>query len=193
MKIYTKYGDKGFTRLYGGKKVSKTDSRVEAYGTIDELSSQLGSVIAEMDGYEELSFIKSECEYIQQKLFDCGSDLAVPDNLRPYKQTEEDVLWLEDKIDEYIPRLPVLSSFIIPGGNKVAAMLHISRTITRRLERRIVAIILENENQNTECINEAGLKYINRLSDYFFVVARLVNVILGVPETVYKNSGKVFK
>ena len=188
MKIYTKYGDKGYTRLYGGERVSKTHVRVEAYGTLDELTSFLGSTIAKLDNYEELSDIKKECENVQQQLFDCGSDLATPGGLRPYKQTEEDIKWLEEKMDKYIPKLPKLQCFIIPGGSKIAAEFHILRTVTRRLERRIVAVIEADES-----VNEVGLIYINRLSDYFFVISCLINLRLGKSETVYKRSAKIFK
>ena len=141
MKIYTKYGDKGFTRLYGGDRVSKTHVRVEAYGTLDELSALLGSTIAKLENYKEMSDIREECENIQQQLFDCGSDLATPRELRPYKQTEEDVKWLEERMDQYIPLLPKLQCFVIPGGSKIAAEFHILRTVARRLERRIITVI----------------------------------------------------
>lgn len=188
MKIYTKYGDKGNTKLYGGDTVSKTHVRVEAYGTMDELTSLIGLIIAEIkenSEREKIEFLIEECENIQQQLFDCGSDLATPRELRPYKQNIDDVIWLENKIDEYMPQLPKLESFIIPGGHKISAMFHKARTMTRRLERRIVAVVLENES-----INEAGQKYVNRLSDYFFVVARLVNFKLEVKDTLYKKKCK---
>ena len=188
MKIYTKYGDKGFTRLYGGDRVSKTHVRVEAYGTLDELSALLGSIIAKLENYKEMSDIREECENIQQQLFDCGSDLATPRELRPYKQTEEDVKWLEERMDQYIPLLPKLQCFVIPGGSKIAAEFHILRTVARRLERRIIAVI-----ETDEAMNEAGLRYINRLSDYFFVISCLINLRLGKSETIYKRSAKVFR
>lgn len=188
MKIYTKYGDKGFTRLYGGDRVSKTHVRVEAYGTLDELSALLGSTIAKLENYKEMSDIREECENIQQQLFDCGSDLATPRELRPYKQTEEDVKWLEERMDQYIPLLPKLQCFVIPGGSKIAAEFHILRTVARRLERRIIAVI-----EADEAVNEAGLRYINRLSDYFFVISCLINLRLEKPETIYKRSAKVFR
>lgn len=188
MKIYTKYGDKGKTKLYGGDTVSKTHIRVEAYGTVDELCSLLGLIIAEMKIYDKINDLVLECEEIQQQLFDCGSDLATPRELRPYKQNENDVKFLELKIDEYILQLPKLESFIIPGGHKISAMFHQARTLTRRLERRIIAVVEANE-----MINSIGQKYINRLSDYFFVVARLVNNRLDVKDTIYKKSNKVFK
>ena len=98
MRIYTKYGDKGFTRLYGGDRVSKTHIRVEAYGTMDELCSHLGYVVSEMREYPILDDLRLECEEIQQHLFDCGSDLATPRELRPYKQEPANVSWLEERM-----------------------------------------------------------------------------------------------
>jgi len=148
----------------------------------------LGSVVAKMENYPELSDIREECVIIQHHLFDCGSDLATPGGLRPYKQTEKDVEWLENRIDEYLPQLPELKHFIIPGGSKIAAEFHILRTFTRKLERRIVALI-----ETEEHVNEAGLRYINRLSDYFFTVACLINVRMGVTETDYLRSDVIFK
>lgn len=188
MKIYTKYGDTGFTRLYGGDRVSKTHSRIEAYGTMDEVCSLLGRVVAEMREYPQLDDLRLECEEIQQHLFDCGSDLATPRELRPYKQTEENITWLEEKLDAYMHLPPSLEHFIIPGGHLVASSLHMARTMTRRLERRMVALIEEEE-----AINPVGLKYINRLSDYFFVLARLVNFRLETADTIYKRSAKIFR
>ena len=192
MKIYTKYGDEGFTRLAGGKRVSKTHVRVEAYGTIDELCSLLGAVVSEIRENEKLNNvlceIREECENIQQQLFDCGSDLAVSEGLRKYKQKIEDVEWMEQRMDEYIPLLPKLEYFIIPGGSKISSMFHLLRTTTRNLERKMVAVI-----EARESVNKIGLKYVNRLSDYFFVIACLVNVKLNVEETIYKKSKKVFK
>ena len=96
MKIYTKYGDKGKTKLYGGDTVSKTNVRVEAYGTMDELCSLVGLIVAEMREYEQLKFLIDEVEEIQQQLFDCGSDLATPRELRPYKQTPDMIEFLEN-------------------------------------------------------------------------------------------------
>ncbi|MET3557151.1 cob(I)alamin adenosyltransferase [Streptococcus rupicaprae] len=188
MRIYTKYGDTGFTRLYGGDRVSKTHCRVEAYGTMDEVCSLLGRIVSEMRDYPALDDLREECEEIQQHLFDCGSDLATPRELRPYKQEEANVTWLEEKMDAYIPIPEALAYFIIPGGHPLASSFHMARTMTRRLERKMVAVI-----EAQEAINPIGLKYINRLSDYFFVIARLVNHRLGVPDTVYKRSAKIFK
>ena len=174
MKIYTKYGDEGFTRLAGGERVSKTHVRVEAYGTMDEVCSLLGVIVAEIREDEKLNSvlgeIREECENIQQQLFDC------------------DVEWLEQRMDEYIPLLPRLECFIIPGGSKISSMFHMMRTSVRNLERKMIAVIEADEG-----INKIGLQYINRLSDYFFVVACLVNLKLGFSETVYKKSAKIFR
>lgn len=188
MRLYTKYGDKGFTRLYGGDRVSKTHVRVEAYGTMDEVCSLLGYIVAEMGKYENLLDLKLECEEIQQHLFDCGSDLATPRELRPYKQLPENVTFLEEKMDEYMHIPEALEFFIIPGGHSLAGLLHMARTTTRRLERRMVEVL-----EAGEAVNEVGLIYINRLSDYFFALARLVNHRLQTPDTVYKRSAKIFR
>lgn len=188
MKIYTKYGDKGFTKLYGGKKVSKNSSRVDAYGTVDEVCSMLGVLVAKMRNVTGLEEILKECEKIQQQLFDCGSDLATPDKLREYKQESGDVKWLESLIDKYVPQMPKLESFIIPGGSEISSLFHLIRSNIRKLERKIVKLFEENED-----VNEYGMQYINRLSDYFFVVACISNVKMGVKEVVYKKSSKVFK
>lgn len=188
MRIYTGYGDSGKTRLYGGDRVSKTHERVEAYGTMDELCSLLGRIVAEMREYPELDDLRQECEQIQQQLFDCGSDLATPRELRPYKQEEATVNWLEERMDAYMNQPPQLEKFIIPGGHLIASSLHMARTLTRRLERRMVALI-----EIEEKVNSVGMVYINRLSDYFFVLARLVNFRLGVADTVYERSSKIFR
>ncbi|NQN67618.1 cob(I)yrinic acid a,c-diamide adenosyltransferase [Streptococcus suis] len=188
MRIYTGYGDSGKTRLYGGDRVSKTHERVEAYGTMDELCSLLGRIVAEMREYPELDDLRLECEQIQQQLFDCGSDLATPRELRPYKQEEATVNWLEERMDAYMNQPPQLEKFIIPGGHLIASSLHMARTLTRRLERRMVALM-----EIEEKVNPVGLVYINRLSDYFFVLARLVNFRLGVADTVYERSSKIFR
>ncbi|HEL2383443.1 TPA: cob(I)yrinic acid a,c-diamide adenosyltransferase [Streptococcus suis] len=188
MRIYTGYGDTGKTRLYGGDRVSKTHERVEAYGTMDELCSLLGRIVAEMTEYSELDDLRLECEQIQQQLFDCGSDLATPRELRPYKQEEATVNWLEERMDAYMHQPPQLEKFIIPGGHLIASSLHMARTLTRRLERRMVALM-----EIEEKVNPVGLVYINRLSDYFFVLARLVNFRLGVADTVYERSSRIFR
>ncbi|MBF0698457.1 cob(I)yrinic acid a,c-diamide adenosyltransferase [Streptococcus danieliae] len=188
MRIYTKYGDGGATRLYGGVRVSKSDPRVEAYGTMDELNSLLGLVIAlvrEQGGFPSLI---EEGSLIQQELFDCGSDLATANQSRPYKQLPHSEIWLEEKIDDYLAQTPSVQQFVLPGGHILSAYYHQLRTLTRRLERRIVALMEIDSD-----INRVNLHYVNRLSDYFFVVARYLNHKLGEADQLYERSPSVFK
>lgn len=185
MRLYTKSGDKGQTSVIGGR-VSKDDVRVEAYGTIDEANSFVGKAVSEMDR-DLFKDILEDLEKIQHELFDCGSDLANITNKREYKLTEEAVTYLENKIDELIEEAPELERFILPGGSDASASIHIARTVTRRAERLIVSLMKEEE------IPEVALKYVNRLSDYFFAVARVINARLQVPDVEYVRSAKVFR
>lgn len=184
MRIYTRTGDSGNTRVIGGGKVSKGDARVAAYGTLDELNALIGFTITMLDNEEE---IKKELEHIQQTLFDCGNDLATPEGVRPYKTKGEHVDWLEERIDFYVDIPPQIEKFILPGGSKGAALLHMARTVTRRAEREIVVLM------NEETINPKALQYVNRLSDYFFAVARVVNFHVGKEDIFYENSAPVFR
>ncbi len=184
MRIYTRTGDGGNTRIIGGGKVRKDDVRVAAYGTLDELNALIGFTIAMLENEEAMN---EELEHIQQTLFDCGSDLATPDGVRPYKTKKEHAKWLEEKIDYYSEIPPEIEEFILPGGSKGAALLHMARTVTRRAEREIVALM------TTETINQEVLRYVNRLSDYFFAVARVVNFHAGKDDIFYENSAPVFR
>ncbi|MDD1370714.1 cob(I)yrinic acid a,c-diamide adenosyltransferase, partial [Bacillus sp. MHSD17] len=170
MKLYTKTGDKGETSVIGGR-VDKDDIRVEAYGTIDEANSHIGYAMTKLQGgsFED---IYNELENIQHELFDCGGDLAIVAGKIPYKVTIEMVESLERRIDLYIEEAPPLERFILPGGSEPAAAIHIARTVVRRAERCIVSLQKEGE------INEVVLKYVNRLSDYLFAVARVINARL---------------
>ena len=125
---------------------------------------------------------------IQQYLFDCGNDLATPEKHEkyPYRTNADLVTWLESRIDEYAPIPPTVESFILPGGTQLAAQLHFARTVTRRAERRIVSL------QQEQTINQHVLKFINRLSDYFFALARVANTQAGVEDVLYERSGRVF-
>lgn len=163
MKIYTKTGDKGETSLFGGKRVSKADLRVEAYGTVDELNSAIGIAIAESQASE----CNSELIRIQNDLLDIGSVLANPKakSIRLEKRVEE----FEGLIDVMTKELPALANFILPGGGKGGAQLHFARTLARRAERRIVALAQK------EVIDNGILIYFNRLSDLLFTMARFVN------------------
>ena len=185
MQIYTRTGDHGTTRIIGGRSVYKNSAQVEAYGTVDELNSLLGMLASHPDCWSEL---QAEIMGIQQLLFDCGNDLATPEHSAKYdyRLSGDHVTWLESRIDEYSPIPPAIESFILPGGSSLAALIHFARTVTRRAERCIVSL------QQEQSINTACLKFVNRLSDYFFALARLANHHAGVEDVLYERSGKVF-
>ncbi|PIC98176.1 MULTISPECIES: cob(I)yrinic acid a,c-diamide adenosyltransferase [unclassified Sporosarcina] len=186
MKIYTKTGDKGTTSLIGGR-VAKDDLRVEAYGTIDELNSFIGKAMTELDG-EKFADILTDLETIQNELFDGGGDLANVMKERHYKLDEEPVTVLENRIDKLMEEAPELERFILPGGSPAAATLHIARTVTRRAER--VTVTLMNAADD---VSPVVGRYLNRLSDYLFVAARIVNARLGISDNEYVRSAKVFR
>ncbi|MBC7467635.1 MAG: cob(I)yrinic acid a,c-diamide adenosyltransferase [Bdellovibrio sp.] len=188
MKIYTKTGDKGTTRLVDGSQVEKFDLRVEAYGSVDELNSQLGVVrsLVEVKNSQALSSIDTKLEKIQNHLFNVGSLLGTENKVVFNKLpqiTEKQIEQLELWIDEATLELPELKNFILPSGDLIASQLHIGRTICRRAERRATEILLKNNDhyQNT-------LIYLNRLSDLLFTWARWVNLKLGRTETVWKKD-----
>lgn len=186
MKIYTRLGDQGYTSVIG-KRVSKDDVRVEAYGTIDELNALVGQAISVLNE-EVFSPLRKRLLQVQHELFDCGSDLAYakPEESL-YKVREEWVTKLEQWIDEYEQQLPALKRFILPGGSQGAANLHVCRTVCRRAERRTVTLTEQGE------VNQEVLRYLNRLSDFFFSAARFVNMIQGVEEVEYLRSAEVFR
>lgn len=186
MKIYTRTGDKGTTALIGGR-VAKDDLRVEAYGTIDELNSFVGKAMTELDT-EKFSDILTDLETIQNELFDGGGDLANVMKERHYKLDEEPITVLEERIDKLMEEAPALERFILPGGSPAAATLHIARTVTRRAER--VTVTLMNAADD---VSPIVVRYLNRLSDYLFVAARIVNARLGIPDNEYIRSAKVFR
>lgn len=179
MKIYTKSGDQGNTHLIG-KKVPKTDLRVEAYGTVDELNSLIGVTLVHLsDQHED---IRKDLKKIQQELFDLGGDLANVTDRDAYYIKEAFITDLEHRIDEYWEESPPLERFILPGGQSGAAYLHQCRTVARRAERRIVDVAQE------ETTPPAAIPYMNRLSDYFFSASRVVNVREGYEDTFYDAS-----
>ena len=182
MKICTKTGDKGETGLFGGERVSKNSFRIEAYGTIDELNAFIGLAIIEVSDKS----VKVLLQKIQNWLFSIGADLATPDNERPkklnvFRTTEEYYLYIEKEIDKYESKLDELRNFILPGGTKGAALLHICRTITRRAERMVVAL------NSTVKIGNNIIIFLNRLSDLFFVLARFDNAVTGTPDIEWKQ------
>ena len=185
MKIYTKTGDKGMTKLVGSSTVAKDSYRVESYGTIDELNSWVGYIISQLP--QENQGIKEELEALQHLLFDAGTDLSTPiEAQRPFKLQKESVHWLEQRIDFYTAQSPDIDRFILPGRTSAASMVHVARTIARRAERIIVRL------NWTAKINEEVLIFTNRLSDYFYALARYLNVQAQRPDVFYERSEKVF-
>ena len=185
MQLYTKRGDFGNTNLIGGRTVPKDSIRVESYGTIDELNSLVGYIVSQISDDADLE-IKQELIKLQHDLFDCGTDLSTPDGLKEYKVQEDLVEWIEARIDVYAEEPSIIEKFIIPGGHPVSSLLHIARTVTRRAERIIVALSKET------AINPIVPVFINRLSDYFFALARVVNYRKGIEEPFYERGGAVF-
>ncbi len=180
-KIYTKTGDDGTTGLVGGTRVKKYDPRLEAYGTIDELNAVVG-VIRSCKIPDDVSTLLVE---IQNKLFNIGSRLASDAKGQRITEklaiTENHIAYIEKAIDEMEKDLPKLRQFILPGGDLAAAQCHVARTVCRRAERRILEFA-ENDNAQPEII-----RYINRLSDLFFVLARKMGAISGVQDVPWKQ------
>ncbi|MCC7339550.1 MAG: cob(I)yrinic acid a,c-diamide adenosyltransferase [Bryobacterales bacterium] len=188
-KIYTKSGDKGMTSLVNGRRVAKNHARIDTYGTVDELNANLGlaaASIAELEagapGLERLGGIVSR---VQHELFNLGSLLATdPAHLHPKQPriTEADVSMLEAEIDSMNEDLPELTSFVLPGGCRLNAELHVSRTVCRRAERLCYALSQEEE------VPAEVLHYLNRLSDALFVWSRWASKMLGVPEVLWNPN-----
>ncbi len=177
MKIYTRTGDAGGTALFGGTRVSKADPRVAAYGDVDELNACLGVVRAQGDIAADVAEL---VERIQKDLFAIGARLADPaekiaERVTKVAVTDADVRRLEEWIDRFESELPPLRRFILPGGSRAGALLHLSRTVCRRAERSIVAL-------GADHVDAHLLAYVNRLSDLLFVLARAVNHRGGQPE-----------
>ena len=182
MKIYTKTGDKGVTSLVGGTRVPKTHIRLEAYGTVDELNSNLGFLGTYLLDEKDKSFLQQ----VQDKLFAVGSHLATDREKTELKAASvispEHVEMMEREIDRLDNLLPPLSAFILPGGSRGAAVCHICRTVCRRAERRILALAEQVE------ISSELLAYVNRLSDYLFVLSRKMNQDDKKDEIFWNNS-----
>ncbi len=179
MKVYTKTGDKGQTSLFGGKRVPKHDLRIDAYGTVDELNSYIGLI---RDQEIDKRSIDTLIE-VQDRLFTLGSILATePGNnkVKVPQLHEEDILFLEKEIDKMNEVLPEMRSFVLPGGHTTVSFCHITRCVCRRAER-LISSLSENEE-----INILVLQYLNRLSDYLFVLARKIVVDKAVKEVEWK-------
>mgnify|MGYP001156856020 FL=1 len=180
MKIYSKNGDKGKTSLIGGEIVSKHDLRVDAYGTIDELNSFLGLI----KDYSNEKDINEVLFKIQLKLFTIGSILAQFETKKENQPEKlqisaEDTIFIESQIDKIQKELPVLNKFIIPGGDKLVSFCHVSRAVCRRAERKITKLSEFSQ------VNENILTYVNRLSDFLFVLARYYTMILDIEESYW--------
>lgn len=180
MRIYTRRGDSGETGLIGGQRVPKDHPRVEAYGTVDELNSYLGLLRSSLQQDD----LDQALEKVQNLLFEIGSELACPPertaaftSVRP-----EHVSQLEQLIDRLESELPPLQHFILPGGSPAAALAHIARAVCRRAERRVVTL------RHEPSLNPDIIRYLNRLGDLLFVIARVINSRAGVPETVWRSE-----
>jgi len=175
-RIYTRAGDAGETSLGDGTRVPKSNLRIEAFGTVDELNSFIGVLLATGVPDEFRPWL----EQIQNELFDLGADLSVPadDERERLRISSEQVVWLEELCDLVNAGLAPLKSFVLPGGTEAAAILHVARTVCRRAERATVALAEE------AAVNPAVLAYLNRLSDFLFILARAANA--GNPEPLWK-------
>ena len=178
-KIYTKTGDSGQTGLFGGKRLSKNHIRIDAYGTVDELNSYIGLIRDTISN----PTLRLKLKILQDRLFDLGSVLSCdPDkdfNLQGI--IEEDITFLEEEIDSMTAKLPALKNFILPGGHTTVSFCHIARCVCRRAERKVVALAMEEE------VDEISIRFLNRLSDFLFVLARKLGKDLEVQEVTWQS------
>ncbi len=188
-RVYTRQGDQGETALAGGQRVPKDGARIEAYGTVDELNSFLGAVratVAELEpGDARLAALAAILLRVQHELFNLGSILAtLPEDVHPKQArvTDAEVLQLETEMDSMNEELRPLRSFILPGGSRLNAELHICRTVCRRAERACVALA------RVEAIPPESVRYLNRLSDALFVWSRWASHVTGAPETLWEPN-----
>jgi cob(I)alamin adenosyltransferase len=172
-KIYTRTGDDGSTSLGDGTRTGKDDPRVEAYGTVDELNSLIGSVLTQEIPEE----VENCLEEIQHDLLDLGGELSLPGKQYINKDY---ITWLELALDEFNDQLNPLQEFILPGGSFAAAHTHLARAVCRRAERRLVAL------SRSEAVNPDAIAYLNRLSDLLFVIARVINMAHGNGDTLWQ-------
>ncbi len=188
MKIYTGTGDKGKTSLFSGERVIKADPRIDAYGDLDELNSILGALTAYLSAEEELA---AKLQEIQSDLFHAGAwlatnaDSAAVESLK--KIPRDRIAFLEKAIDRFEKELPALKSFILPGGHLTAAWAHVARTVCRRCERKVVPLLSKITKAKTAEPYQRLLVFLNRLSDYLFVLARHCNRIHGVSDKPWRS------
>lgn len=188
MKIYTGTGDKGKTSLFSGERVSKADAQIDAYGDLDELNSILGALAAYLSAEKKLVV---ELQQIQSDLLQAGSWLATRpeskaiDSLREI--TADQISFLEKAIDRYEKELPELNTFILPGGHVSAAWAHVARTVCRRCERKAASLIDPSGEPRGTGPYQRLIVYLNRLSDYLFVLARHCNYIHGIADKTWRR------
>ncbi len=178
-KIYTKTGDKGETSLFGGARLPKSHLRIESYGTVDELNAHIGLLRDALQNEATRALLKK----IQDRLFDVGANLAVDPSkkMQVPEILEEDIQILEVEMDKMDEDLAPLKNFILPGGHLTVSYCHLARTVCRRAERNVVALSLVDE------VDEILVRYLNRLSDYLFVLARKIALDLGVEEVAWEK------
>jgi cob(I)alamin adenosyltransferase len=184
-RIYTKRGDAGDTSLAGGQRVPKESLRIEAYGTVDELNAFVGLARATCEQAAGAEPLLAILRRVQHELFNLGSILATrPEDVHPKQAriTPADVLQIEREIDEMNEVLPALRSFVLPGGTRLNAELHVARTVCRRAERLLVAL------SRAETVPPETIQYLNRLSDAMFVWSRWVNQVMGAAEVVWEPN-----
>jgi cob(I)alamin adenosyltransferase len=183
-KVYTRHGDGGMTSLVGGQRVSKASARLESYGTVDELSAHLGLLAAMLPESEE----KQQLQRIQNDLFYVCTNLATDQETTPLYPSAHlpvgETEWLEQEVDTVMAMLPEKQGFVLPGGVPAACQAHICRTVCRRAERRIAALAEEAQ------IAPEMQQFVNRLSDYLFVLAKIINFNEGKSEIVWQNVCK---
>lgn len=185
MKIYTKTGDSGETSLFNGARVMKNNARIITYGVVDEVNSHVGLLLCYTNKEEKFKEVSDILSKVQNQLFVLGSDLANPDTkLKDYPRiSNEDIGFVENSIDNLDRNLDPLKSFILPGGSVESAYCHIIRTIIRRAEVNIVNLFADDETNSKLC-----LIYLNRLSDLFFVISRVVNKLKNIQDIPWKPS-----
>lgn len=183
-KVYTRTGDAGQTSLVGGIRVSKACARLEAYGTVDELSAHLGLLAAMLEEGAE----KQQVQHIQNHLFNVCSNLATDQEQTPLypsaQLNDEEAHQLEQAVDQMMNELPERQGFVLPGGTMAASQAHVCRTVCRRAERCIVALA------EVATVSPEVTRYINRLSDYLFVLAKKLNFVAGQSEKIWENACK---
>jgi cob(I)alamin adenosyltransferase len=186
-RVYTRQGDKGQTRLAGGQRVDKDSPRIEAYGTVDELNAVLGIAAETIARDGQLAALRAQIVRVQNELFDLGGELATLAADRHPKQalvSAADVERLEREMDAANEQLPELRSFILPGGGLVSAQLHQARTVCRRAERRLISLQREDPQR------EETIAYLNRLSDWLFVMGRRAAVESGQGEVLWRPGDR---